>query len=124
MMGLYCFKYSQLLFTPTLQIINKFSLQFVNNKINITNIMNLDHFFLIVIFCRPELLLESLVNPIPRAVYDNVIFHTDVDSLLEVLKERELVRECVSTGRVPSSDYYRETQHNMKNVSEHILFNY
>lgn len=71
-----------------------------------------------MIFFRPELLLESLVNPIPRAVYDNIVCHSDVDALLEVLRERKLVRECVSTGKVPSSDYYRETQHTMKNVSK------
>lgn len=69
------------------------------------------------LFCRPELLLESLVSPIPRAVYDNVVFHNDVDALLDILRERKLVRECVTTGKVPSSEYYRESQHTMKNVS-------
>lgn len=68
-------------------------------------------------FFRPELLLESLVSPIPRAVYDNVVFHNDVDALLDVLRERKLVRESLTTGKVPSTEYYRETQHTMKNVS-------
>lgn len=73
-----------------------------------------------VINFRPELLLESLVPPIPRTVFDSVIFHPEIDSILEILKERKNVRDCVNTGKVPSTDFYRETQISMKNVSETI----
>lgn len=78
-------------------------------------------------FCsRPELLLDALVCPIPRNVYDTVVSYPDLDAILEVLKERRSLRDCVNTGKVPSSDFYRETQPSLKHVcaSQILLMSY
>lgn len=81
-------------------------------------------FITLIHFFRPELLLDSLVNAIPRSVYDAVISHSDIDSIIEVLRERKAVRDCVNTGKVPSTDFYRETLPNMKNVRERFLIGF
>ncbi|CAH1967764.1 unnamed protein product [Acanthoscelides obtectus] len=72
---------------------------------------------------KPELLLDSLVNPIPRTVYDSIVNHMDIDIILEVLRERKNVRDCVSAGKVPSTDFYRETQTSLKNLLRRLEAN-
>lgn len=61
-------------------------------------------------------MLESLVNPIPRIVYDNVVAYSEIEVLLDVLRERKTVRDCVNAGKVPSTDLYRESNSSLKNV--------
>ncbi|KAJ8984785.1 hypothetical protein NQ317_003698 [Molorchus minor] len=65
---------------------------------------------------RPELLLDSLVSPIPRYVYDSVVTFSDIDVLLDILKERNSIRDCVNTGKVPTTEFYRETGTNLKKL--------
>ncbi|KAL3269438.1 hypothetical protein HHI36_008508 [Cryptolaemus montrouzieri] len=48
---------------------------------------------------KPELLLEALVSPVPRTVYDSIIAYSDIDTLLEILKQRTYLRK----GSIPVS---------------------
>lgn len=53
------------------------------------------------IFCfRPELLFDSLQNPIVRYVYDSVVLYPDLELLLKMFKQRRLARLEASEGRV------------------------
>lgn len=70
-------------------------------------------------FCRPELLLECLVNPIPRIIYDSVIKYSDINQLLKTLQERKEARQAVNTGRKPQ---YNEMPQSLKNVCIQISF--
>lgn len=63
-------------------------------------------------------MLESLVSPIPRNVYDSVVTYNEIDLIFEVLKERRSLRDCVNTGKVPSTDFYRDIPPSLKNVSK------
>ncbi|KAF5307655.1 hypothetical protein FQR65_LT06710 [Abscondita terminalis] len=62
---------------------------------------------------RPELLLESLVSPIPRTVYDNVIKYSDIQLLLDTLKERQSARLIANSGRIPA---YSEMRQSLKSL--------
>lgn len=62
---------------------------------------------------RPELLLESLVSPIHRNVYDNVIKYSDIELLLDTLRERQNARLIASSGRIPS---YTEMRQSLKTL--------
>ncbi|KAK9879938.1 hypothetical protein WA026_008448 [Henosepilachna vigintioctopunctata] len=42
---------------------------------------------------EPVLLLESLVSPVPRTVYDSIIAYSDIDVLLDIMKLRRDVRK-------------------------------
>lgn len=63
---------------------------------------------------RPELLLECLVSPIPRIIYDNVIKYSDIYLLLKTLKERKEARQAVNAGRIPQ---YNDMPSSLKNVN-------
>lgn len=67
---------------------------------------------------RPELLLESLVPPIPRNVFDSVIKYSDIQLLLATLKERQDAREVAKSGRIPS---YGEMKPSLKSVRKLII---
>lgn len=61
------------------------------------------------------LLLEALVNPIPRAVIDDMIKYHDIDELFRVLEQRQIARKKVSaTGMVPQ---YNDMSTSLRNVS-------
>ncbi|XP_018572792.1 phosphoinositide 3-kinase regulatory subunit 4 isoform X2 [Anoplophora glabripennis] len=72
---------------------------------------------------KPELVLESLVSPIPRIVYDSVVAYSEIDILLDVLKERKTLRDCVNTGKVPNTDLYRESNSSLKNLFRRLEAN-
>lgn len=63
---------------------------------------------------KEVLLLEALVAPIPRAVYDSVIKYNDIDELFHVLDERKAARSKAIVGIVPQ---YNETSTSLRNVS-------
>ncbi|XP_018329607.1 phosphoinositide 3-kinase regulatory subunit 4 [Agrilus planipennis] len=67
---------------------------------------------------RPELVLESLVGPIPRSVFDNVIKYSDIDLLFETLKERQNARFLVNSGRVPS---YTDMNSSLKSLFRRLV---
>ncbi|XP_035452016.2 phosphoinositide 3-kinase regulatory subunit 4 isoform X1 [Spodoptera frugiperda] len=62
---------------------------------------------------RPELLLESLSEPIPRKVLDAVLRHGDVDRLVHTLRERRNTRLKVKQGTVPQ---YSEMGQQLRNL--------
>lgn len=64
---------------------------------------------------RPELLLESLDNPIPRNIYDSVVTYPDLDTLLRMLKDRKFARDAANIGRVTSIEWYTSS---IKNVNK------
>ncbi|CAG9829186.1 unnamed protein product [Diabrotica balteata] len=72
---------------------------------------------------KPELLLESLVSPIPRNVYDSVVSYNEIDSIFDLLKERRSLRECVNTGKVPTTDFHRDYQPSLKNLFRRLEAN-
>ncbi|EFN87043.1 phosphoinositide 3-kinase regulatory subunit 4 isoform X1 [Harpegnathos saltator] len=47
------------------------------------------------------LLLEALVSPIPRIVYDSVVRYNDVEELFQVLEQRQAIRTKAVTGIMP-----------------------
>lgn len=63
---------------------------------------------------KPELLLESLVMPIPRKIYDCVVSCIYIDSLLDVFNQRKVFRECIKNGIKPNSEYNNEISQNIK----------
>lgn len=61
------------------------------------------------------LLLEALVNPIPRSVIDDMIKYHDIEELFHVLEQRQIARKKVSvTGIVPQ---YNDMSTSLRNVS-------
>ncbi|CAB3249651.1 unnamed protein product [Arctia plantaginis] len=62
---------------------------------------------------RPELLLESLAEPIPRKVLDAVLRHGDVKNLVKTLKERRSTRQKVNQGTMPQ---YSEMGQQLRNL--------
>ena len=64
------------------------------------------------------LLLEALVPPIPRVVYDSVIKYSDVEELFRVFEQRQAARVKAITGIVPQ---YNDMSNILRNVSADIL---
>lgn len=60
------------------------------------------------------LLLEALVGPIPRVVYDTVIKYNDVEELFRTFEQRQIARAKASTGVVPP---YNDMSNSLRNVS-------
>lgn len=58
--------------------------------------------------------MESLVSPIPRTVFDSVIKYSDIELLLNTLKERQNARSLANLGRIPN---YGEMRQSLKSVS-------
>ncbi|XP_058442985.1 phosphoinositide 3-kinase regulatory subunit 4 [Malaya genurostris] len=50
---------------------------------------------------KPELLMDSLLPPIPRSIYDAVIKYSDINQLIEVLRERKVARSKCGEGCIP-----------------------
>lgn len=63
-------------------------------------------------------MLEALVPPIPRIVYDSVVKYNDVEELFQVLKQRQEVRTKAVTGMVPQ---YNAMSTSLRNVSDTLL---
>lgn len=63
---------------------------------------------------KEVLLLEALVPPIPRAVYDSLIKYNDIEELFRVLEERRDSRVKAISGIVPQ---YNDTSTSLRNVS-------
>ncbi|CAH1134866.1 unnamed protein product [Ceutorhynchus assimilis] len=72
---------------------------------------------------KPELLLDSLVPPIPRSVYDNVINYQDINKLMDVLQERKHIRDCINSGTSPTYDFYIEMNTNLKSLFRRLEAN-
>ncbi|XP_069690077.1 phosphoinositide 3-kinase regulatory subunit 4 isoform X4 [Periplaneta americana] len=62
---------------------------------------------------KEELLLNALIRPIPRVVYDSIVRCSDVDSFMETLEERQRARGLVKAGHVPQ---YVEPHPALKNL--------
>ncbi|XP_055586304.1 phosphoinositide 3-kinase regulatory subunit 4 [Uranotaenia lowii] len=62
---------------------------------------------------KPELLMDCLLPPIPRNIYDAVIKCPDINRLIEVLRERKVARSRCSEGFIPQ---YGEVTTQMKNL--------
>ncbi|XP_044262700.1 phosphoinositide 3-kinase regulatory subunit 4 isoform X2 [Tribolium madens] len=62
---------------------------------------------------KPELLLDSLDNPIPRNIYDSVVTYPDLDNLLRMLKDRKFARDAANIGRVTSLEWYTSSIKNL-----------
>lgn len=60
------------------------------------------------------MLLECLVAPVPRIIYDSVIKYSDIHLLLKTLKERKEARQAVNSGQIPQSS---DMPASLKNVS-------
>lgn len=83
--------------------------------INFSNLSILANFSVNIF--RPELLLDSLVPPIPRSVYENIINYPDINQLIEVLKERKQIRDGFNSGNAPRYEVHIEMSPNLKSVS-------
>ncbi|XP_076279148.1 vacuolar protein sorting 15 isoform X2 [Lasioglossum baleicum] len=59
------------------------------------------------------LLLEALVPPIPRIVYDSVVKYSDIEELFQVLEQRQVARAKAVTGIVPQ---YSEMSTSLRNL--------
>lgn len=64
---------------------------------------------------KEVLLLEALVPPIPRVVYDSVIKYNDIDELFRVFEQRQMARIKAISGIVPQ---YSDMSTALKNVSK------
>ncbi|KAL0133734.1 hypothetical protein PUN28_001003 [Cardiocondyla obscurior] len=60
------------------------------------------------------LLLEALVPPISRIVYDSIVKYNDVEELFQVLEHRQAVRAKAITGVVPSQ--YNDMSTSLRNL--------
>lgn len=93
--------------------------------INLSNLPILANFSVNIF--RPELLLDSLVPPIPRSVYENIINYPDINQLIEVLEERKQIRDCINSGNAPRYEVYIEMSPNLKSVRnclQHVRIKY
>jgi len=61
------------------------------------------------------LLLEALVPPISRIVYDSVVKYNDVEELFQVLEQRQAARAKAITDVVSSQ--YNDMSTSLKNVN-------
>lgn len=61
------------------------------------------------------LLLEALVPPISRIVYDSVVKYNDVEELFQVLEQRQATRAKAVMGVVPPQ--YNDMSTSLRNVS-------
>ncbi|XP_012287746.1 phosphoinositide 3-kinase regulatory subunit 4 isoform X2 [Orussus abietinus] len=62
---------------------------------------------------KEVLLLEALVPPIPRIVYDSVVKYSDVEELFQVLEQRQVARIKAITGIVPQ---YNDMSTSLRNL--------
>ncbi|XP_044593942.1 phosphoinositide 3-kinase regulatory subunit 4 isoform X2 [Cotesia glomerata] len=62
---------------------------------------------------KEVLVLEALIQPIPRVVYDSVIKYHDVEELFRAFEERKAARSKAITGSVPQ---YSETSTSLRNL--------
>lgn len=62
---------------------------------------------------REVLLLEALVQPVPRVVYDSVIKYNDIEELFRAFEERKAARCKAISGTVPQ---YSETSTALRNL--------
>lgn len=60
------------------------------------------------------LLLEALVPPIPRIVYDSVVKYNDIEELFQSFEQRQVARTKTLPGMVPQ---YSETNNSLRNVN-------
>lgn len=60
------------------------------------------------------LLLEALVSPISRIVYDSVVKYNDVEELFQILEQRQAARAKAITGVVPPQ--YNDMSTSLRNV--------
>ncbi|XP_050303340.1 phosphoinositide 3-kinase regulatory subunit 4 [Anthonomus grandis grandis] len=75
---------------------------------------------------KSELLLDSLVSPIPRSVYENVINYSDINQLMEVLEERKHIRDCINSRTEHDSSYnnfYVNMSSNLKSLFRRLEAN-
>lgn len=61
------------------------------------------------------LLLEALVPPISRIVYDSILKYNDVEELFQILEQRQAARAKAVTGVVLSQ--YNDMSISLRNVS-------
>lgn len=62
---------------------------------------------------KEVLLLEALITPIPRVVYDSVVKYNDIDELFRVFEQRQKARVKAISGIVPQ---YNDMSTTLKNL--------
>ncbi|ENN74924.1 hypothetical protein YQE_08502, partial [Dendroctonus ponderosae] len=63
---------------------------------------------------KPEILMDALLPPIPRAVYDQLVNYKDIDQLLSVLEERKLSRNFTRRSTIMNYDPHRKLDSSSK----------
>ncbi|XP_077298369.1 vacuolar protein sorting 15 isoform X2 [Arctopsyche grandis] len=67
---------------------------------------------------KPELLLGSLAQPIPRAIFDSVMKYKDINQFLQTLRKRREARLKVKQGTLPQ---YCEMSQTMKTLFRRLM---
>lgn len=62
---------------------------------------------------KEVLLLESLISPIPRMVYESIIKYHDIEELFHVFEQRKISRNSAITGIVLQ---YNDMSTSLRNV--------
>ena len=62
---------------------------------------------------KEVLLLEALVTPIPRSIFDSVLKYNDLEDLFHVFEQRKIARAKAVTGIVPQ---YNDMSTALRNV--------
>lgn len=65
---------------------------------------------------KPDILLDCILTPIPRQVYDSVLRYADVHKFVHALEERDNVRSNTRPGAVPQ---YGDMGQALSSVSKH-----
>lgn len=68
------------------------------------------------------MLLESLVSPIPRSVFDSVVAFGDISSLLDLMQLRKTQRDMAKSGSFLKSAYNVDMHPSLKSVSKTHYF--
>ncbi|XP_055904025.1 phosphoinositide 3-kinase regulatory subunit 4 [Eupeodes corollae] len=66
----------------------------------------------------PELLLDSLLPPVPRIIYDSVVKYSDIQKFVATLEDRKVVRENTPEGMLPQ---YDEVGPSLKNLFRRLI---
>lgn len=66
------------------------------------------------------LLLEALVPPVSRTVYDSIVKCNDVEELFQALEQRHTARAKAVTGMVQSQ--HNEMSNSIRNVSDSVYY--
>ncbi|KAL1512914.1 hypothetical protein ABEB36_002417 [Hypothenemus hampei] len=72
---------------------------------------------------KPELLLDSIVTPIPRSVYENVKNFSNISQLIDLLKERKQLKDCIKSGISTSTYDFCSKSQNLRSLFQRLEAN-